>query len=60
MDNLTNIDELIYARPKLSCNKIGVPQRDLNRNIKPEREIMLKGHIKKLRKQEKMLNKKKK
>ena len=33
-DNITEINELIYAGEKLVRNKIGIPQKNLNRNAK--------------------------
>ena len=45
-DNVLELKGIIYAGEKLVCNKNGVPQRNLNRNTKPGREIRLKGEIK--------------
>ena len=41
--NITKLNKLIYARVKLACNKIGVLQRNPNRNTKHESEIRLEG-----------------
>ena len=35
MDNITEVNELIYAGVKLVSEKIGVPHRNSNRNTKP-------------------------
>ena len=34
--NTTELNELIYIRTKLVCDKIDVPLRNVNRNTKPE------------------------
>ena len=59
MDNISELNELIYAGAKLVFNKISVPLRNPNRNTKPGWEIRQEGHVKKLRQQTKMLWKKK-
>ena len=44
--DITKLNELIHAQPKLSCDKIWVPQKNPNRNTKPEWEIRLEGWVK--------------
>ena len=34
MDNITELNKLIYAGAKLVSDKIGIPLRNLNRNTK--------------------------
>ena len=50
---------VIYARAKLVCDKIGVPQGNLNKNTKPRKEIRLEGKIKKMWQQMKVVRNKK-
>ena len=45
--NVTELNKLIYAGVKLVCDKIGIPQRNPNKNIKPGWEIRLERKIKK-------------
>ena len=40
-DNITELNELIYAGEKLVSDKIGVPLRNTNRNTKPGWEMTL-------------------
>ena len=35
MNNITKLNEQIYAGKKLVCDKIGVPLKNTNRNSKP-------------------------
>ena len=51
IDSITKYIELVYARGKLACNKIGLPLRTLKRNTKPARETILEGQIKNYKKQ---------
>ena len=48
MGNITELNKLIYVGEKLVCDKIGVPQRNLNKNTISEWEIRRKGQVKKL------------
>ena len=48
MDDMIELNELIYTRTKLVGNKIGILQKNPNRKRKPGREIRLEGQIKKL------------
>ena len=57
--NISELKELIYEGAKLVCDKISVPQRNLDRNKKPGWEIKLEVLIKKLRQQAKVLKKEK-
>ena len=57
-NNITELNELIYAGAKLACDKTGVFQSNPNQNRKPEWEIRLEGLAKKLQ-EEKMRRKKK-
>ena len=54
-DNITKLNELIYAEAILAYDKIDVLQRNPNRNINPGREIRPEQQGKKLRQQAKML-----
>ena len=54
MGNITKLN----ARPKLVCDKISVPFKNLNRNTKPGHEIKLEEQVKKFQ-QEKGLRKEK-
>ena len=38
-DNITELNELIYTKAKLVCNKICVSRRNRNRNTKPAWEL---------------------
>ena len=55
--NFIELNELINARAKLVCDKIGVLLRNSNRNTKPGWEIWLKGLVNNFRQQAKMLRK---
>ena len=48
-DNITKLNELIYAGAKLISNKIGILLRNPNRNTKPGLEMRLEGQMKKLK-----------
>ena len=58
-DNVTVLNEQIYAGAKLASDKIGVPRRNQSRNRKAGGEIKREGQVKKLRQQAKMLRKEK-
>ena len=58
--NVTELNELIYGRAKLVCDKIGVPLRNTNKNTNSGLEIRLDELVNKLRQQAKMLRKEKK
>ena len=45
MNNITELNVLIYAGAKLVCDKIGVPLKNMNRNSKPGWEIWLETQI---------------
>ena len=47
MDNITIQKESIDVRTKLVSNKISIPLRNPNRNIKPGLKMSLEGPIKK-------------
>ena len=47
-DNVTELNELIYAGTKLVFDKIGVPLRNTDRNIKPGWGIRLEVQVKKI------------
>ena len=59
MDNITELNELIYAGTKSVWNKISAPQMNRNRNTKPGWEIKQQRQVKKLR-QAKILGKEEK
>ena len=46
-DNITELNKLLYTGTKLICDKIDIPQGNLNKITKPGREIQLKGQKKK-------------
>ena len=46
MDNITKMNELIYAGAKLDNNKICILLRNLNRNAKPRWKLRLEGQNK--------------
>ena len=58
-NNITELNELIYAGAIVVCEKIGVPLKNTNRKSKPEWEFWLETHIRNLRQQAKMLRLKK-
>ena len=57
-NNITELNELIYAEAKLVCEKIGIPLKSKEKKSKPGWEIRLETQIKNLRKQAKMIKKK--
>ena len=60
MNNITELNELIYAGAKQVSDKIGIPpQKDMNRNSKPGWNIRLETQIKNLRKQAKRIKERK-
>ena len=46
-NNITELNELIYAEGKLICEKIGISSKSTKENSKPVREIRLETQIKK-------------
>ena len=58
MNNITKINELIYAGAKLVCEKIGIPSKSMKKKSKPGWEIQLEMQIKYLQKQAKMIKQK--
>ena len=59
MNNITELNELIYAGAKLVCEKIGIPSKSTKKKSKPGWGIRLETQIKNLRKQAKMIRKRK-
>ena len=60
MNNITELNELIYAGAKLVCEKIGIPSKGTKENSRPGWEIQLETQIKKnRRKQAKMIKQRK-
>ena len=55
MDNIAALNKLIYARAKLVSDKIGIPQRNSNRNRESRWEMRIERQIKKPRQQGKIL-----
>ena len=58
MNNITELNKLIYAGVKLVCEKISVPLKNLNGNSKPGLEIQLETQLRNLW-QAKMIKQKK-
>ena len=56
-NNITELNELIYAGAKLVCEKIGIPSKSTKKQSKPGWEIRLEIKIKKLRKQARIIRK---
>ena len=56
-NNITDLNELIYAGAKLVCEKIGIPSKSTKEQSKPGWEIRLETQIKNLRKQARMIRK---
>ena len=54
-NNITELNEVIYAEAKLVSDEIGVPLKNTNRNSKPGWEILLETQIRNLRQQAKMI-----
>ena len=50
-NNITELNELIYAGAKLVYEKIGIPSKSTKKKSKPGWEIRLETQIKNLRKQ---------
>ena len=58
-NNIVELNELIYAGAKLVCEKIGIPSKSTKKQSKLGWEIRLETQIKKIRKQARMIKKKK-
>ena len=58
-NNITVLNELIYAGAKLVCEIIGIPPKSTKEKSKPGWEFRQEKQIKNLRKQGKMLNQRK-
>ena len=58
-NNITELNELIYAGAELICEKIGIPSKRTKKKSKPGWEIQLETWIKNLRKQAKMIKQRK-
>ena len=58
-NNITELNELIYAGAKLVCKKIGIPSKSTKEKSKPGWEFRLETRINNLRKQAKMIKQKK-
>ena len=58
-NNITELNELIYAGAKLVCEKIRIPSKSMKEKSKPGWEFRLETQIKNLRKQAKMIKQKK-
>ena len=59
MNNITELNELIYAGVKLICEKIGILSESTKEKSKPWWEIWLEKQIKNLQKQAKIINQRK-
>ena len=59
-NNITELNELIYAGAKLVCEKIGIPSKNMKEKSKPGWEFRLETQIENLQKQLKMIKQKKK
>ena len=57
-NNITELNELIYAGVKLVCEKIGIPSKITKEKSKPGWEFRLETQIKKKRKQLKVIKQK--
>ena len=58
MNNITELNEQIYAGAKLVCEKIGTPpKKSTKKQSKPGWGIQLETQIKKLQKQARMIKK---
>ena len=57
-NNITELNELIYAGANLVWETIGIPSKSMKKQSKPEWEIQLETQLTKLRKQARMMNKK--
>ena len=58
-NNITELNELIYAGAKLVCEKIGIPSKSTKKKSKPGWEIRLETQIKNRRKRARMIKQKK-
>ena len=58
-NNITELNELIYAGAKLVCEKIAIPSKSKEKKSKSGWEIRLETQIKNLRKQAKMIKQRK-
>ena len=58
-NNITELNELIYAGPKLDCEKIGISSKSTKDKSKPGWQIRLETLIENLRKQAKMIKRRK-
>ena len=58
-NNISKLNELIYAGVKLVCEKIGMPLMKHEEKIKTRRKIRLETQMKNLRKQAKMIKQRK-
>ena len=58
-NNITELNELIYAGAKLVCEKIGIPSKNMKEKSKPGWEFRLETQIENLRKQLKVIKQKK-
>ena len=58
-NNITKLNELIYAGAKLVCEKIGIPLKSTKEKSKTRMGISTRNSDKKLRKQAKMIKQKK-
>ena len=54
-NNITVLNELIYAGAKLVCENIGIPSKSMKKQQKPGWEIRLESQIKNRRKQARMM-----
>ena len=54
-NNITELNELIYAGVTLVCEKNGIPSKSTKEKSKPRWEFRLETQIKNLRKQAKMI-----
>ena len=57
-NNITDLNDLIYAGAELVCEKIGVPSKSTKKPSKPGWEVRLETQIRNLRKQAKMVKQK--
>ena len=54
-NNITDLNEVIYRRAKLVCEKIGISSKSTKEKLKPGWEFQLETQIKNLRKTAKMI-----
>ena len=57
-NNISKLNDLIYAEVKLVCEKTGVPSKSTKKQSKPGWKVRLETQIKNLRKQAKMVKQK--